>query len=115
MARPLRIDVDGGWYHVMSRGFEEWRDVTPITHRPSIQLHALGASVAVVIFWASLFVIGETPCSEADFLASVPFMLASVVAALVGTAVARASLKRYTGELHNTKMDTSSNRRYALV
>jgi len=31
MSRPLRIDVEGGWYHVMSRGIEEWRDVTPIT------------------------------------------------------------------------------------
>jgi len=39
MARPLRIDVDGGWYHVMSRGIEEWRDVTPITENELIDTH----------------------------------------------------------------------------
>ena len=37
MARPLRIDVEGGWYHVMSRGIER----RPIFPDDSFCLHFL--------------------------------------------------------------------------
>ncbi|MFN2351635.1 MAG: transposase [Kiritimatiellia bacterium] len=37
MARPLRIDVEGGWYHVISRGIER----RPIFLDDSFCLHFL--------------------------------------------------------------------------